>query len=55
MISEKQYEHALQRVEELLPMVNDDMPSDNETAMELSLMSDIVIAYEKEHFPMNKA
>ena len=39
-VTKEQYEFAQNRVEELLPMVSD------------KLMSDVVIAYEKEHFPI---
>lgn len=47
-ITEKQYKFALQRIEELLPLVNDNTPANDRNAVELTLMSDIVIAYEKE-------
>lgn len=53
-ISKEQYEYALARVEELLPMVGEDMPGNAPLAVELSLMSDVVIAYEKLHFPIEK-
>ena len=53
-ISKNQYEFALSRIEELLPMVSENMPAYNRDAIELSVMSDIVIAYEKEHFPIEK-
>ena len=46
-ISKRQYEFALARIEELLPLVGDDTPADDKNATELTLMSDIVIAYEK--------
>ena len=49
-----QYEFALARIEELMPMVDDNTPANNKNAIELSVMSDIVIAYEKEHFPIGK-
>ncbi len=52
--TKEQYEFALQRIEELLPLVDDNTPANNRNAVELTLMSDIVIAYEKEHFPINK-
>jgi len=52
-ITEKQYEYARQRIEELLPIVDGYDPSDKK-AMELSLLSDIVIEYEKEHYPIEK-
>lgn len=53
-ISQEQYEFALARVEELLPLVNDNTPANDKNAIELSVMSDIVIAYEKEHFSIPK-
>ena len=48
------YEYALSRVEELLPLVNDAMPASAPESMELAIMSEFVIAYEKEHFPIGK-
>ena len=53
-ITKYQYEYAIARVEELLPFVGDNTPSNDRNAVELSVMSDIVIAYEKEHFPIGK-
>ena len=53
-VTKNQYEFALARVEELLPLVNDNTSSNDKYAVELSVMSDIVIAYEKEHFPIEK-
>jgi len=53
-ITKNQYEFALARIEELLPVVNDDTPSNDGDAIELSVWSDIVMAYEKEHFPIEK-
>ena len=53
-ISQEQYEFALARVEELLPLVNDNTPANNKNAIELSVMSNIVIAYEKEFFSILK-
>ncbi len=49
-----QYEYALERIEELLPLVCEDTPADDKSAIELSMASDVVIAYEKKHFPMGK-
>ena len=48
------YEYALSRVEALLPLTGEDMPADDPVAMELAIMSDFVIAYEKEHYPIGK-
>lgn len=48
------YEFALARVKELLPLVDDNIPANDKNAVELSVMSDIVIAYEKEYYPIEK-
>ncbi|MDR1601588.1 MAG: helix-turn-helix transcriptional regulator [Tannerella sp.] len=53
-ITKEQYEFALARVEELLPLVDDNTPANDKKALELSLMSDIVIVYEKLHSPIEK-
>ena len=54
-ITKYQYEFALARIEELLPLVDDHTPANNRNAVELSVMSDVVIAYEKLHFPIIKS
>ncbi|GHT37115.1 hypothetical protein FACS189435_1430 [Bacteroidia bacterium] len=54
-VTKNQYEFALARIEELLPLVDDKMPANDKRAVELSVMSDIVIAYEKEHYPIGKS
>lgn len=51
-VTKEQYEFALARIEELLPMVNDYTPSNDRNAVELTMMSDVVIDYEKEHYPI---
>lgn len=53
-ITKEQYEFALERVEELLPLVDDNTPVNDKKAVELTMMSDIVIAYEKEHYLIEK-
>lgn len=53
-ITKEQYEFALARIEELLPLVNDNTPANDRNAIELTMMSDVVIDYEKEHFPIGK-
>lgn len=52
--SKKQYEYALQRIEELLPLVTDDTPAGDKNAVELTIFSDVVEAYEKIHYPIAK-
>ena len=53
-LDQMRYEYALTRVEELLPLVGEETPVNDPLAIELSIMSDCIIAYEKEHFPMGK-
>ena len=53
-VTKEQYEFALARIEELLPLVTDETPATDRNAVELTMLSDIVIAYEKEHFPIEK-
>lgn len=52
-ITKMQYQYALERIEDLLPLVSGEDPNE-EKAVELSIYSDIVIEYEKEHFPIEK-
>ena len=49
-ITKEQYEFALAQIEELLPMVDDNTPAKDRNAVELTMMSDVVIDYEKEHY-----
>ena len=53
-ITKEQYEFALARIEELLPLVGDETPANDRNAIELTMMSDVVVDYEKEHFPIGK-
>ncbi|MDE5685852.1 MAG: helix-turn-helix domain-containing protein [Paramuribaculum sp.] len=53
-ISKQQYEYALNRIEELLPLVTDETPVSDKNAVELTIVSDVVEAYEKMHYPIAK-
>lgn len=53
-ITKEQYEFALNRIEELLPLVTDETPANDKNVIELALMSDIVEDYEKKHYPISK-
>jgi len=53
-LDKMRYEYALHRVEELLPQVGEDMPADHPLAIELAIMSNAVIAYEKANYPLGK-
>lgn len=52
IITDAVYKTALLRIEELLPFVTDEMPINDRKAIELKIMSDIVIEYEESHFPI---
>lgn len=53
-ISKAQYEYALNRIEELLPLVTEDTPAHDKNALELTIVSDVVEEYEKLHYPIAK-
>ena len=54
MIKKEQYNFALTKIEELLLVVDDNTPANDKNAIELSVMSDIVIEYEKNNYPIEK-
>lgn len=54
-ISQQQYESALARIEELLPLVSDDTPSDSPDVVELIKVSEIVRKYELKHYPIGES
>lgn len=51
-ITKEQYEFALQRIEELHPLIDDNTPANDKNAIEFSVVAEIIIAYEEEHFPI---
>lgn len=53
-ISKQQYEYALNRIEELLPLVTDETPINDKNAVELTIVSDVVEAYETILYPIAK-
>jgi HTH-type transcriptional regulator/antitoxin HigA len=52
--NETQYLWAEQRVEELLPLVNDDTPTDDPKYIELVLLSNLVADYSEEHYAIGE-
>ena len=52
--SEAAYRAALKRIEELLPLVNDNTPEDDPHYLELDMISDMVEEYEDVHYPISK-
>ena len=52
--SEAAYRAAMNRIEELLPLVNDNTPVDDSNYLELDMLSDMVEEYEDIHYPIGK-
>ena len=48
--TQAQYDWAVSRVEELLPLVDDTTPKDDPNLIELELLSNLVADYSDEHF-----
>ncbi len=53
-ISKQQYEYALNRIEELLPLVTDETSVGDKNAIELTIVSYVVETYEKLHYSIAK-
>ena len=53
-ITQQRYEAALQRIEELLPLVSDETPDTDKNLIELLEVSAIVETYENIHYPIGK-
>ena len=52
--NEEQYEWAIARIEQLLPLVNEDTPLTDPNSIELELLSNFVADYEDEHYSIGK-
>jgi len=52
--NETQYQWAVRRVEELLPLVDDDTPRDDPHSIELELLSNMVADYSEEHYAIGE-
>lgn len=52
--NEKQYEWAVARVDELLPLVGEDTPADNPNRIELELLSNMVADYSDKLYSVGK-
>lgn len=48
--TKEQYDWAVARVEELLPLVTDETTSNDPRSIELELLSNLVADYSEEHF-----
>ena len=52
--NEIQYKGAMERIEELLKVVDDDTPTNDKNSIELVLLSNLVADYEDIHYPVKK-
>lgn len=52
--NQAQYEWAVKRVEELLPLVGDTTPVNDPNSIELDLLSNLVADYSEEHFAIGE-
>ncbi len=50
--TEKQYQAAMARIEELLPLVTEETPEDDIHSVELVLLSNLVADYDDAHYPV---
>lgn len=50
--NQTQYDWAVKRVEQLLPLVKDDTPLNDPNSIELELLSNLVADYSEEHFAL---
>ena len=50
--NEVAYKAILKRIDELLPLVGDGSHSNDPNQIELDMLSDLVVEYEAEHYPL---
>ena len=48
--NETAYKAAMERIEELLPLTDDETPLTDPRLIELRILSELVIEYEEEHY-----
>ena len=54
ILTNTEYEAIMTRVNELVEIVNDLTPLTDRNLIELDFLTDLVVAYEKEHYPIGK-
>ncbi|MDR2626537.1 MAG: XRE family transcriptional regulator [Dysgonamonadaceae bacterium] len=52
--NKEEYEAIMARVDELVEIVDDNMPPTDKNYIELDFLTDLVVAYEKKHYPIGK-
>ncbi|GHT48956.1 transcriptional regulator [Bacteroidia bacterium] len=54
IMNEAEYEAIMQRIDELVEIVDDNTNKTDKNYIELDILSDLVVDYEKEHYPVKK-
>jgi len=54
IVTQIEYEAIMTRVNELVEIVDDLTPATDKNLIELDFLTDLVVAYEKEHYPIGK-
>ena len=54
IVTQIEYEAIMTRVNELMEIVDDLTPATDKNLIELDFLTDLVVAYEKEHYPIGK-
>jgi len=52
--NQAEYEAIMERIDELVEIVDDNTPPTDKHYIELDFLTDLVVAYEKEYFPIGK-
>jgi HTH-type transcriptional regulator/antitoxin HigA len=52
--NESEYQAIMARVDELVEIVDDNTPPTDKNYVELDLLADLIVAYEKEHYSIGK-
>jgi HTH-type transcriptional regulator/antitoxin HigA len=54
IVNKAEYEAIMARVDELVELVDDNTPPTDKNYIELDFLADLVVVYEKEHYPVGK-
>lgn len=54
IVTNAEYEAIMSRLNELVEIVDDNTASTDRNLIELDFLTDLVVAYEKEHYPIGK-
>jgi HTH-type transcriptional regulator/antitoxin HigA len=54
IVNNTEYEAIMTRVNELVEIVDDHTPLTDKNLIELDFLTDLIVAYEKEHYPIGK-